>query len=181
MAGMAEPLFVVVRTDRVRIFVDVPETDLPVRAGVVAQVHRPGSHRPPLQALVTRTSWALDPANRTLRAEIEAPTPTGELRPGMYAYVAITIAHPETWTVPASAVIVQEQGSRIVRVVEGKAVWTPVRTGVYQGALVEVQELQIKGAGGELSWQPMTGKEEIVLEGPGSLADGQPVTGAVKN
>ena len=39
---------------------------------------------------VTRIAWALDPAMRTLLAEIDLPNRNGPLRPGMYAYATLT-------------------------------------------------------------------------------------------
>ena len=65
----ATPLLVVARTDKVRIFVEVPEMEAAsVDVGdpaVIRPQALPGSD---LSAPVTRTSWSLDPANRSLRA-----------------------------------------------------------------------------------------------------------------
>ena len=100
-----EPLFVVMRMDKVRIFVDVPEQEVQlVHPGIPARVRIQALQDQEIEATVTRTSWALDPNNRTLRAEIELPNPNGDLRPGMYAYANITVDNPNTWTLPVAAV-----------------------------------------------------------------------------
>jgi multidrug efflux pump subunit AcrA (membrane-fusion protein) len=42
-----------------------------------------------LQATVTRTAHALDPATRTMRVEIDLPNPAERLLPGTYAQVTL--------------------------------------------------------------------------------------------
>jgi hypothetical protein len=45
-----------------------------------------------------RPVWALDPASRTLRVEIDLPNSTGRLRPGMYATVRFMLEEPASET-----------------------------------------------------------------------------------
>ncbi len=71
-SGQAAPVFVVDRTDVVRIFVDVPEGDANyVKAGTKASVLIRAFRDRWIPAAVTRTSWALNVKSRTLRAEID--------------------------------------------------------------------------------------------------------------
>ena len=114
-----------VRTDRARIFVDVPEAEAVfVRPGCPATVRTRASHGQDIEAQVQRISWILEPANRTLRAEIEMPA--GDLvRPGMYAYAVIRVAHPATWTLPAGAVVVKDEGAFCYQVDNGRVRRTP--------------------------------------------------------
>src|SRR5579871_2667485 len=71
--GKAEPLFVVVRMDLVRIFVDVPEADaILVRKGAVARVRIQALNDREFEGKVAGTSWALEPGQRTLRTEIRS-------------------------------------------------------------------------------------------------------------
>ena len=60
-----------------------------------------------------------------------------------------------------------------VHVPPGKAVRTPLRTGVRDGLLVEVIK---KRVGKDGDWEDLTGAEEVVAENPAALTDGQPVT-----
>jgi multidrug resistance efflux pump len=86
----AEPLFVVVRTDSVRIAIEIPEADVPfVGTGTRALVRFPALQGKEVQATVSRLAGALDPDKRTLRAEIDLPNPEGKVVPGMFAVVAI--------------------------------------------------------------------------------------------
>ncbi len=93
--GGAAPIYVVERTDIVRIFVDIPEQDanyihIGTKATVLAKAYRDQ----PISGSVTRTSWALNVKSRTLRAEIDLPNPNSQLLPGMYAYAKVIIERP---------------------------------------------------------------------------------------
>ena len=93
---MAAPIYVVDRTDVVRIFVDIPEQDANyVHIGTKATVLAKAYRDEPIPAEVTRTSWALNIKSRTLRAEIDLPNPGSQLLPGMYAYAKVIIERPE--------------------------------------------------------------------------------------
>jgi RND family efflux transporter MFP subunit len=86
-------LFHLAATDRVRVFVQVPEgRAASVRAGsaVRARIHElPGRL---FAGAVARTAAALDPATHSLRAEVQIPNPGGEILAGMAA--AIELADP---------------------------------------------------------------------------------------
>lgn len=85
----AEPLFVVDRADVVRVVVNVPETDAPfVKVGAKATVAAPALDKD-FTAKVSRVSWALETASRTMRVEIDLPNPDRQIRPGMQANVTI--------------------------------------------------------------------------------------------
>ncbi|HVV99831.1 MAG TPA: efflux RND transporter periplasmic adaptor subunit, partial [Planctomycetaceae bacterium] len=103
----AKPLFVVVRTDIVRIFVDVPEIDAVfARPKGSARVRIPALSSEPFAGEITRTAWVLNTGTRTLRTEIDVPNPDGKLRPGMYAHADILVAErPDALSIPKSAVL----------------------------------------------------------------------------
>ena len=83
--GAAAPIYVVDRTDIVRVFVDIPEQDANyIHVGTSATVLARGYRDQPIKATVTRTSWALNIKSRTLRAEIDLgehqqPAPTRDV------------------------------------------------------------------------------------------------------
>jgi HlyD family secretion protein len=164
--GKDEPLFIVVRTDRVRIFVDVPEMEAGyVQAGTPAKVRIHALKDRELDAKVIRISWALNPANRTLRAEIEVPNTADEaLRPGMYAFAKLFVDHA-VWAVPASAIERKDDGCFFYSMMkDGKTARTQVRIGAHQGALVEVLKKNMPSAEGENSWTDLSGEETIVRD-----------------
>jgi HlyD family secretion protein len=177
--GMAAPIYVVDRTDIVRIFVDIPEQDanfvhIGSKATVLAKAYRdeliPGT--------VTRTSWALNIKSRTLRAEIDLPNPGSQLLPGMYAYAKIIIERPDAKALPVAALTYSGEKTFCWTYKDGRAVRTEVRTGISDGDWIEVTNLQrptTTGAGIEEEWAPVTGKEQVILGDLSILADGGPV------
>jgi multidrug efflux pump subunit AcrA (membrane-fusion protein) len=114
-------------------------------------------------AKVTRTSWALEPRTRTLRVEIDIDNPGGTLRPGLYAHVTVVAEeHTDVLTVPATAVVREQDKSYCVAVVGGKAVRKPVQVGLSDGTWTEIVS-------------SLDGSEMVVKAYASSLADGQPV------
>ena len=94
-SGAAAPVYVVDRTDIVRIFVNIPEQDANfVHIGSKATVLVRAYRDQPIAGTVTRTSWALNIKSRTLRAEIDLPNTGSQLLPGMYAYAKVIIERP---------------------------------------------------------------------------------------
>lgn len=173
-------LFVVVRTDPVRIFLDIPEESaVAVRVGMPARIRLLALDGQEIEGAVTRFSWALDDQSRTLHTQIDLPNPGGRLRPGMYATVRLTVEHADAWTVPSAAVFVQDDQPFVVRVVEGKAVRTPVKVGLQTGGRHQLIKKPSEAArhGEPVEWEDVTGREETLANNPTTLADGQPVPG----
>jgi HlyD family secretion protein len=171
------PLFVVARTDTVRIFAEVPEADaLLVQKGVRVRIRVQTIKDRDFEGEVTRSAWSLDPKARTLRTEVDLPNPQGLLRPGMYAYATFTAVLPNRLTLPASAVTTQGEQTVCFLVKDKKAVRTPVRVGLHVGGLVEVLKKQGRAREGEeAAWEDFTGEEVIVRDNLSGLSDGQPV------
>jgi RND family efflux transporter MFP subunit len=86
-------MFLVERIDTLRVAVDVPEREaVQVQKGNAAWIQIPSLGKEEFQGTVSRTSWVLDPASRTLRVEIDLPNPQRTLRPGMYAKARIELS-----------------------------------------------------------------------------------------
>jgi multidrug efflux pump subunit AcrA (membrane-fusion protein) len=164
-------IFTVTRLDPVRVTVTVPEAEAGwVEAGSDVRIAVPALGEA-LAARLTRTAWALDPATRTLRAEIDLANRDGRLRPGMYVHARITGASPPGWTVPASAVAGRGESAAVFRVVDGRASRVPVRLGRSDATAVEVREWQPDASAG---WVVLSGGER--LASPASrVTDGQTV------
>ncbi len=102
--GGAAPIYVVDRTDVVRVFVDIPEHEAQyVKIGTKASVRARAYRDQPIPGKVTRTSWALDVKSRTMRAEIDLPNPGSRLLPGMYAYGTVVIERTGVKSLPVEA------------------------------------------------------------------------------
>ncbi len=159
-----QPLFVVARDDTVRIAVSVPEMyAMEVESGDRVLIRLQALAGRDFEGKVTRTSWALDAKNRTLRTEIDVPNPKGTLRPGLYAYATIIVEeHPDVLTVPSTAIVREDSRTFCVAVADGKAVRTPVAVGLEDGTRAEIRS-------------GLQGSESVVKTYASSLADGQVV------
>ncbi len=176
--GKDKPLFVVQRTDLMRIFIQVPENAVPwVQRGAEAQVRVQVLPGQTFTGQVSRTSWSVDPATRTLRAEIDLPNKDGPLRPGMYAYVTLRADVPGRLTLPRSAVATEGDVTRgyqsyCYQVEDGKARRLPIELAAGDSARVEVLKKQPRPGG---PWESFTGTEQIVESNLSEVHDGQTV------
>jgi Cu(I)/Ag(I) efflux system membrane fusion protein len=135
-------LFDLADLSHVWVIASVYENELPfVRAGqeaVMTLSYLPGSE---YHGRVTLVSPYLDPATRTVQVRMEFPNPRLELKPEMYADVALRADLGERLQVPASAVL--SSGTRdLVFVAGGDGYFEPraIRVGVRLENTVEVLE-----------------------------------------
>jgi HlyD family secretion protein len=165
------PLYVVARTDKVRVYVDIPEMDASsVTRGTQAHVRVQALRDEEIPATVTRTSWSLQRETRTLRAEIDLDNPTARLLPGMYAYGKVLIHHSDVHAIPEAAVVELGNQNCCYLYEDGKAVQTPVQTGISDGKWVEAAKKRVGG-----TWTDFTGEEKVILGDLSELTDGQKV------
>jgi RND family efflux transporter MFP subunit len=160
----APPLFVAARTDVITITVDIPETySTDVNPGDRALIKLQAMKGRTVEGKVTRTSWALDPKTRTIRAEIDIPNPGGKLRPGLYAYATVIVEeHADVLSIPTTAVLQDKDKAFCVIVADSKAVRRSIGTGLSDGLRVEVTS-------------GLKGSEQVVKASAASLVEGQPV------
>ena len=162
-SGQAAPIYVIDRTDVLRVFVDIPEHSANyVHVGSKATVLIKAFRDQPIVGTVTRTSWALNVKNRALRAEIDLPN-TGcsipedlpkvvhdavsqvrlpktksHILPGMYAYGKVILEHPQVRALPKAALMYVGEKTFCFTYEDGKAVLTEIQTGISDGKWVEV-------------------------------------------
>ena len=175
----ADPLFMMVRMDKMRINVQVPQYDaVLVKKGMPAVVRFPGTTIPDHPGQVTIFTWSVDEMARTLRTEIHLSNPQEILRPGLFVTAAITIDLPDTLVLPTESLMNEGDNYYCYAIVGGKAVRTAVDVGVKTDKLIQVVRKQERHVGDPKSdkWEEFTGREEIVARNPTSLIDGQAVT-----
>lgn len=164
-------MFVVARTDLVRIFVDVPETYAGyVKEGTKALVCAQALCGRETPATVTRTSWGLESKTRSLRTEIDLSVKEHDIRPGMYVYGNVVIQRPRVLALPQNVLLVQGNQTYCFLLRDGKAVRALVESGMSDGTWTEMLRKKV----GE-SWTPFTGQEQVLVGDLSELADGQPV------
>jgi multidrug efflux pump subunit AcrA (membrane-fusion protein) len=196
----AAPIYVVDRTDVVRIFVDVPERDANyVKVGTKASVLVEAFRDEWIPAAVTRTSWALNVTSRTLRAEIDLHnTPTPEvyrdpgkhepaanppdagiqILPGMYAYAKLIIERPNVRSLPLEALARSGGQTFFWKYQDGKARRIEIQTGVGDGRWFEVtnqRRAAREGESDDSSWTPIDGSEQVIVGDLSLLSEGAAV------
>ncbi len=165
--GNVDPIVTIVRTDIMRVVVQVPDRDVPyLDEGDPATVQIDALRaRGVYRGRIARTAYALNPADRTLRAEIDLPNADGRLRPGQFGRVEINLETRENvLTIPRSAIVEQNADGTAIcyGVVSGRAKRIPIKLDVV-GFRVEVLEGLKEG--------------DIVIVNPVSrISDGQAVS-----
>ena len=114
-------------------------------------------------ARISRLSYALDDATKTMLVEADLPNADLTLRPGMYAITKVGVdKHTDVLAIPVEALVMEKVNAFAFVVVGGKAKKTAIKIGFNDGAKVEV-------ASG------LTGSESVILVGKMILADGAAV------
>jgi RND family efflux transporter MFP subunit len=148
-----------------RVFVNVPQINAPdAKNGVTASLTLPQYPGRKFEGKLVRTSSAVDPATRTLLAEIDVNNSTGELLPGSYTEVHLHTANPApALIIPVSALILEPDGLRVATVdSNGIAHLAHVAAGRDFGTSIEI----------------LTGlkpDQGIIANPPDSLTDGEKV------
>jgi RND family efflux transporter MFP subunit len=165
VTGGANGLFEIAQIDWLRVFVNIPQAYASnVHAGLPVSVSVRGHLAQPVAGTVTRTANAIDPATRTLLAEVDVPNASHGLLPGMFANVVFKIGPAGTrWRIPATAAIFDAQGTRVAIVGPGNTLhFQPVVFGRDLGASIDIQN-------------GLRGDEAIVKQPTVSLQEGQVV------
>jgi multidrug efflux pump subunit AcrA (membrane-fusion protein) len=165
VTGAASGLFEVAQIDTLRVFVTVPQAYAKnVEVGMPVQVRIRGELMEPVKATVTRTSSAIDTGTRTLLTQVDIPNPSHRMLPGSFVYVDFQIGPAGThWRIPASALVFNAQGTRVVLVGAGnKLHFQNVVVGRDLGTAIDVQS-------------GLEGNETIVKVPTVSLQEGQTV------
>ena len=163
--GAARPLFILSQTDPLRVYVDVPQSYAGlVKVGQRVSVSQSEVRGRSFAGTVVRTSGAIDPASRTMQVEVSLPNKDGALLPGAYVQVSLPLATGDQLVIPTNALIFRSEGLRVAAVdAQGKVKLLPVKVGRNFGPSVEV----LAGIGG---------REQLVLNPPDSLNEGDVVT-----
>jgi RND family efflux transporter MFP subunit len=139
-AASAE-LFHIAATAKLRVYVNVPQIySRAAVPGIPAELtlsEFPGRR---FRGKLVRTAEAMDAGTRTLLTEVDVDNPTGELKPGAYAEVHLTIpAAAPSVIVPVGALLFRSEGLRLGLIRDGNRVeLVPIILGKDFGTEVEV-------------------------------------------
>ncbi len=173
------PLLTVMRTDVLRVIIDVPERDMPyihAASDPGVEGNRVLLRVPALKDLVlngeftgevTLTAASLDPVTRTMRTEVHIPNRAGLLKPQMSGTATVVLAErKDVFTIPSSALVRQGDKVYVFCVAEIKGVTdrgavrrVEVEVGVDDGHVAEIR-------------RGLTGREQIITKGNGMVREG---------
>jgi RND family efflux transporter MFP subunit len=141
-AQTTKELFHLMRTDTLRVFVNVPQVFATgIKVGQDAVIFRREDLQTKYPGKVVRTANALDPNTRTLLAEVDVPNPNDALRPGMFLQVKFIFGRQTApILIPAAALVVSSTGAQQVAVPDGqhRVQYRTVQLGRDFGADIEV-------------------------------------------
>ncbi len=135
------PLFSLVQSDPLRVYVYVPQTNAPsMHEGLATKIlvqEFPGQD---FDGKVTRTAGALDPQSRTMQVEVQVPNHEGKLYAGMYGQVKFLLADENApIVVPANAFLFRTEGPQVATVVGDNHIhWQNIQVGRDFGTNLEV-------------------------------------------
>ena len=160
----AKELFHVAATDRMRVFVSVPQVySQSARTGLDATVTLREFPGRTFTGKIARTAEAIDVTSRTLLTEVDVDNPKGELLPGAYAEVRIQLPPgASSFRLPVNTLVFRAEGMQVATVQGGHVVMQAVTLGRDFGTTVEV----VSG---------LTGNEQVVINPPDALLAGQAV------
>jgi RND family efflux transporter MFP subunit len=139
--GTARELFHIAQIQVMRIFVNVPQTDVAsMHPGQTAELRVQELPGRVFSAKVTRIANALDATSRAMLTVLEVPNPSGVLMPGMYAQVRFSTGRAEAAViVPGDVLILGRQGPRVAVVAPDHRVHLrQIRIGQDLGSELEV-------------------------------------------
>src|SRR5580704_11838741 len=165
-AGAAgRELFDIARVDPLRVFTSVPQAYAPlIKVGAKTAVTLQEFPGQTFAGVIARTAEAIDPATRTLLTEVDVPNKDGRLLPGSFGEVHFAVGNNvNKVTVPVNTMLFRADGPEVAVIGPGgKVQLRRINIGRDYGTSLEI-------LGGVAS------TDQIVVNPPDSLEDGQPV------
>ena len=164
-AGTGKELFHLAATNRLRIFINVPEEhEQSARTGAPATLTLNEFPGRTFRGTIVRNANSIDPVSRTLLVEVDVDNATGELLPGAYVsvHIKLTGSSATALTVPVNALLFRSEGLRAAVLRDGKALLVPIQIGRDFGDTLEV----LSG---------LRPDDPLIINPPDSLVSGTPV------
>ncbi len=159
--GMTTSLLQIAKIDRMRVVVEISETDVPfVRVGASVTIDVKALDQGPIQATMTRIASSIKPSTRTMRAEIDIDNSAGNLTPGMYAAATIALeSKTQAMMIPSKALRMDNKQTIVMVAANGQAQSMPIDVGYDDGIWAEV----LSG---------LSGDEAVITATSGSVTSG---------
>lgn len=142
LVSPSTPIANLIHTETLKVVGHVLEKDIPLlRTGMKAEIRTESFPGKAFDGRIARISSALEPATRTLQAEIEIPNPGRVLKPSMFARIEVVLVEkPRALLIPREAVVISDGSKSIFVLKENQAIRRSVVTGYEQGPYVEILE-----------------------------------------
>jgi len=116
--GTRQQLFHLVETDKLRVYVNVPQDDVrDAGVGTTASLSLPQWPGRSFNGTVVRTTGAINATSRTLRVEIDFDNPDGAILPGAYATVRLNTQNAQPpLSIPVSALLFRPEGVQVASI-----------------------------------------------------------------
>lgn len=138
-SGAGEPLFTVIRDGQIELVAQVTENDiLRLQQGQKASVTIAGRAEP-LTGSIRLVSPVVDPVTRLGSVHI-AVDDDAAARAGMYGSASIIVSEAKGVALPLSAITTEGGKTTVRRVADGTVQMVEIKTGVQDGAFIEVVE-----------------------------------------
>jgi membrane fusion protein (multidrug efflux system) len=168
-------MFVISDIKKLRVYVNVPQNYVPsIKIGAKAVITMPEYPNRTFQATVEASSQSVDVASGTTRMQLGLDNSSGELMPGGYANVRLTLAGESVpLHIPASALIFDQNGLRVATVgPDDKVLFKKVTIARDLGRNIELSS-------------GLSPDDRVIVTPPDGIADGDQVrvvsgTGAAK-
>jgi RND family efflux transporter MFP subunit len=163
--GTGAAMFVISDIRKLRVYIDVPQSYVPsIKVGAKAIITVPDHPNETFPATVEASSQAVDVGSGTSRMQLALDNPKGELLPGGYANVKLSLARDAApLHIPASALIFDQKGLRVATVgADDKIVFKTITIGRDLGREIEI------GSG-------LVADDRIITAPPDGLNDGDKV------
>jgi RND family efflux transporter MFP subunit len=163
--GSGPAMFVVSDVKKLRVYVNIPQSYVPaIRIGAKAIISMPDYPNRTFPATVEASSQSVDVGSGTTRMQLALENPNGELMPGGYATVRMSLARDAVpLHIPASALIFNQNGLRVATVgSDDRVLFKTVTIARDLGRDIEL-------ASG------ISADDRIIIAPPDGIAEGDPV------
>jgi RND family efflux transporter MFP subunit len=164
-SGTGVELFEISDTHRLRMYVQVPQSDVPlITQGQVAKLTVPEHPGRTFEATVESSAEAVTAASGTTLVQLSVDNKDGQLLPGSFTSVRFDLpVNATAFRVPASAVVFDNKGLRVATVgSDDRVAFKPVTIARDYGSSIEL------GSG-------LTASDRVIESPPDGLVDGDRV------
>jgi membrane fusion protein (multidrug efflux system) len=163
--GSGPPMFVISDIKKLRVYVNIPQTYVPaIKIGAKALISMPEYPGRTFAATVEASSQSVDINSGTTRMQLGLDNSAGELMPGGYANVRMSLARDTVpLHIPASALIINKDGIRVATVsADDRVLFKTVTISRDLGRNIEL------GSG-------LAADDRVIVAPPDGIADGDQV------